>query len=116
MSNIVQNVENLTIDRVGYQGEIHFSHRFVDALTPTSHGYYVRVPFTLAGEMLGLRLTLRIPEGSTWIDKTWQDQPIVHKEDPMKVSEEISIDVNESIISDLYAEWEIPEPKAEAGG
>ncbi len=102
-------VENLTIDMVGYQGVVLFNQGFEDALVPTSQGYYARIPFSLSGEMLGLKLALRIPENSSWIDKTWQDEPIIHKDDPEKVYEVMSIDVNESIISELYAEWQIPE-------
>ena len=101
-------VENLTIDRVGYLGTIFFEHRFVDALTPTSNGHYVTLPFTLEGKMLGLRLALGIPANSTWMEKTWQDEVITHYDDAWTVSEEMSIDANESIISDLYARWEIP--------
>ena len=102
-------VENLTIDMVGYQGEVLFKHRFEDTLTPAPNGYFISVPFTLAGEMLGLKLALCIPENSTWIVKTWQDEPIVPKDYPEKVYEVISIDVNESITSNLYAEWQLQE-------
>lgn len=100
-------VENLTIDMVGYRGVVLFNHRFEDALIPTSRGYYAWISFSLAGRMLGLKLALHIPGNSTWIDMTWQEESMV-KRGAYEVGEEISIDANESIISDLYAEWEIP--------